>query len=118
MAKMNVHFICGISGDRVVVTIVNGEKTITDEYIYGVNASRNREIAEYAQKDYEDSIKYKWKSGYHCPKPFIGDILHDLIETYYIGNDDIIYSGYFVLSDRSMTEAEVQRIVDRIAEEF
>lgn len=117
MAKMSVRFIVGLNGDRVQVKISEGDKCIFEEdYSYGYNASYNRMFAEIAAKDHEDAIKYGWRSIYPL-KPFIGDILKDLIETHYIGNDDIEYSGYYVLAGREATPEEVQKKVDAIADE-
>lgn len=118
MAKrMYVHFVAGLNGDRVEVTIKeDAVEVFKHSYAYGYNASRNRQFARLAEAEYEDAIKYKWK-GPHILKPFIGDILKDLIETYYIGNDDIEYSGYYVLGGCAAPPEEVQRWVDKIADE-
>lgn len=120
MAKMDVRFISGINSDRVEAKIFTEDGTIDKkEFIYGLNASYNRKNAEYAQHDYENALKYGWDIGlWHMPKPFVGDLLHDLIETYYVGNEDITYSGYMVYPQRDMTPEEVQKRVDEIAEEF
>lgn len=117
MAKMLVRFIVGLNGDRVQVKISEGDQCIFEEdYSYGYNASYNRMFAEIAAKDHEDAIKYGWR-GIYPLKPFIGDILKDLIETHYISNDDIEYSGYYVLAGREATPEEVQKTVDKIADE-
>ena len=118
MAKrMYVHFVAGLNGDRVEVTIKeDAVEVFKHSYAYGYNASRNRQFARLAEAEYEDAIKYKWK-GPHILKPFIGDILKDLIETHYIGNDDIEYSGYYVLGGCAAPPEAVQRWVDEIADE-
>ena len=118
MAKrMYVHFVVGLNGDRVEVTIKgDAVEVFKHGYAYGYNASYNRQFARLAEVEYENAIKYKWK-GPRILKPFIGDILKDLIETHYIGNDDIEYSGYYVLAGRAATPEEVQKWVDKIADE-
>lgn len=118
MATMKVRFVSGISGDRVDVTIKDGEQVLHNQtYSYGDNASYSRMNADIAASQYAQAQKYGWTNPYYCLKPFIGDILKDLIETHYIGNDDIEYSGYYVFADREATPEEVQRIVDKIADE-
>lgn len=117
MKKMTVRFIVGMSGDRVQVKIQEGDQYIFQEdYSYGYNASYNRFFADLAAEDHENAIKYGWR-GIYPLKPFIGDILKDLIEDNFIGNDDIEYSGYYVLAGREMTAEEVQEKVDKIADE-
>ena len=117
MAKMSVRFIVGLNGDRVQVKISEDDKCIFQEdYSYGYNASYNRMFAEIAAKDHEDAIKYGWRSIYSL-KPFKKKKKKELIETYYIGNDDIEYSGYYVLAGREATPEEVQKKVDAIADE-
>jgi hypothetical protein len=115
---MKVRFISGINGDRVEVKITDGtQKLYTHAYSYGYNASHNRMFAAMAQADVENAKKYNWKTPYIL-KPFIGDILKDLAETYYIGNEDIEYSGYYVFAGREATPEEVQKQVDKIAKEM
>ena len=118
MAKrMYVHFVIGLNGDRVEVRIQeDAVEVFKQSYAYGYNASYNRKFARLAELEREDAIKYNWK-GVYILKPFIGDILNDLIETYYIGNDDIEYSGYYVFAGRAATPVEVQKLVDAIADE-
>lgn len=119
MAKMAVKFVVGINGDRVEVKITDesGEALHTHAYSYGYNASYNRRLAAWAQADVENAKKYNWKTPYIL-KPFIGDILKDLAETYYVGNDDIEYSGYYVFAEREATPEEVQKQVDKIRAEM
>lgn len=101
MSLMKVHFVSGISGDRVEVSIFKEDNTkpvFKESYAYGYNAAYCRDFAN------EKCL-------------FIGDILRDLVETYYIGNGEIEYSGYLVFPQRDMREDEVQRLVDKILEE-
>ena len=92
--KMHIRFICGINGDRVEVTVINpkDEVLLKKELIYGINVSSSRKNAAY--------------------KPFIGEVLMDIIETYFI--NDIIYSGYFAFCNEKMTKDEVEQIVNSI----
>ena len=116
---MKVHFVTGISGDRVEVKIFENEDIIFEKvYFYGYNASWSRKSADFAHRDHEDAIKYGWDTTWHTEKPFIGDILQDLAETYTIADSDIIYTGYMVFAERDMTEEEVMRRIDKIKEEL
>ena len=108
--KIKIHYICGINGDRVEVSGIENEKPIwKKEFSYGYNASYCRDHAEYAKKDYENSLKYGWKSFGHCLKPYIGDILTDLLAE---------YSAYYVFPQREATEDELQEIVKRLYAEI
>lgn len=112
---VNIRFIAGINGDRVDVKITDNEETVFSEtYAYGYTASYNKENARYAEKDYENSIKYGWISIGHCPKPYIGDILTELLAKYNMTKDDAKYSGYYVFPDREATKEEVKKIIERL----
>ena len=114
--KMLVRFICGINGDRVEVKVVNSENIVLldKELIYGVNVSNSRKDAIYSLQECQDAIKYNWSTP-RVYRPFIGEVLMDIVETYFINN--IIYSGYFVFSNREMTKDEVEQIVNNIIKE-
>ena len=114
--KMLVKFICGINGDRVEVKVVNSENIVLldKELIYGVNVSNSRKDAIYSLQECQDAIKYNWPTP-RVYKPFIGEVLMDIVETYFINN--IIYSGYYVFSNREMTKDEVEQIVNNIIKE-
>ena len=105
--KLLVRFICGINGDRVEATVINpkDEVLLKKELIYGVNVSNSR-------KNAEDAIKYNWST----PKPFIGEVLMDIVETHFI--NDITYSGYYVFSGKEMTEDDIERRVNAILREL
>ncbi len=105
---MNVHFIVGINGDRVKVSV---DDVFSQEYAYGYNVSHNRMFARIAEKDVEDAKKYGWKSSY-CLKPFIGDVLDEIKEKY--KPEKIEYSGYYVFAGRAMTDDEARKSVERI----
>lgn len=96
--KLLVRFICGINGDRVEATVINpkNEVLLKKELIYGVNVSNSRKNAVY--------------------KPFIGEVLMDIVETYFI--NDITYSGYYVFSDKEMTKDGIERRVNAILKEL
>lgn len=114
--KMLVRFICGINGDRVEVKVVNSENIVLldKELIYGVNVSNSRKDAIYSLQECQDAIKYNWSTP-RVYRPFIGEVLMDIVETYFINN--IIYSGYYVFSNREMTKDEVEQIVNNIIKE-
>lgn len=111
MAKIHIHFISGICDDRVKITI---NDLLVLEYAYGYNASYNREFAKYAEQDIESAKKYDWK-GTYTSKPFIGDILDELMEKYQ--PDEIVYSGHCVFPQRKMTGKEIQEKIARIEKE-
>ena len=111
MMTMKVHFIVGMSGDRVKIDIPN---IFQEEFAYGYNASYNRLNARMAEIDHENAIKYGWKNPYPL-KPFIGDILKELQETYKV--DKVEYDGFCVFANEQLTEEEVQSIIKRIEKE-
>ena len=115
--KMYIRFICGINGDRVEVKVINleGEVILDKELVYGANVSSSRKNAAYSLQECQDAIKYNWSTPI-AYKPFIGDVLMDIVETYFI--NDIIYSGYFVFCNEEMTKDEVEQIVNSITKEM
>ena len=119
MYAAEIKYICGINGDRVTITIKdkNGTSIAQEEYSYGYNASYNRKNAEYARQDYEDSIKYKWKTS-RCLQPYIGDLLVDFLKKYDLKKEDAKYSAYYVFSGRYADESELNQIVERLYQEL
>ena len=118
MANIKVKYVVGINGDRVEVEIFENEKVIEKEtYSFGYNASRNREFAYFAEQDYNNSIKYNWKSHY-CLKPYIGDLLVELFNKYNLTKEEVEYSVYKVLSDNYATEEELEKIVKGLYKEL
>ena len=115
--KLLVRFICGINGDRVEATVINpkGEVLLKKELIYGVNVSSSRKNAEYSLQECQDAIKYNWSTP-RAYKPFIGEVLMDIVETHFI--NDITYSGYYVFSNKEMTEDDIERRVNAILKEL
>ena len=115
--KLLVRFICGINGDRVKATVINqkDEVLLKKELVYGANVSSSRKNAVYSLQECQDAIKYNWSIPI-AYKPFIGEVLMDIVETHFI--NDIVYSGYYVFSDKEMTKDEVQKRVDAILKEL
>lgn len=108
---MKVCFISGLGGDRVKVTIPD---KFREEYAYGYNASYNRRNARSAEIDHENAIKFGWQNPYPL-KPFIGDILKEIEETY--KPDKIQYEGFCVFRNEEMSEEEVQGLLESIEKE-
>lgn len=92
--KIKIHYISGISGDRIEVSILNdnGKQINKESYAFGYNASYNRENASYSLK------------------PYIGDILISILNKYHMTIDDAEYSGYYVFIGREATPTEIIRI--------
>lgn len=112
--KIKVHYIYGLNGDRVIIYGKENEKTVwTQEYSFGYNVSSNRRFAKYAEEDYLNSIKYGWKTP-RCLKPYIGDILTEILSEYKLTKNDIEYSAYFVLPQRDATKEEVEKMVENL----
>ena len=115
---MEVEFYSRASGDRVDVRIfADGECVMKNCYLYGFNASYNRFYADLSVRERELALANDWD---RIPEvqPFIGDILRDLAETYFVESENISYSGRFELLQRDMTEKEVQDRVDSLIEEI
>ena len=119
MEKMLVKFIGGLNGDRVDVKIFKNSQdpVFEKQYSYGYNASYNKELAKFAAMEHEKAKKNNWR-GIYPLKPFIGDILIELMETYSIEKDNIDYSGFLVFPQRGMTIEEVQEKVNKIFSEI
>lgn len=119
MANIKVKYIVGINGDRVEVEIFENEKIIEKEtYSFGYNASYNRKFAKFAEQDYNNSIKYNWKSHY-CLKPYIGDILVELFNKYNLTKEDVEYSAYYVMSNKyDTTKEQSERIMEYLYKEL
>ena len=118
MPKMSIRYIMGLNSNRVDVKIYGSVIGVFERtYYLGYNASSCRRYAEYARQDYENAKKYGWKTTY-CLKPYIGDILKDLVETNGINNEDIVYSGYNVFAQKELEELEVNKIFKNLFEEI
>ena len=118
MPKMNIRYIIGLNSNRVEVKIYDNEKSVFERIYYlGYDSSSCREYAEYARQDYENAKKYGWKTTY-CLKSYIGDTLKDLVETNYINNKDIIYSGYNVFTRKELEKLEVNKIFKNLFKEI
>ena len=120
MFNVCVKYIGGINGDRVEVKVFNENNILVrdETFSYGYNASFCRSHAEWAEKDYNNSIKYKWTSCGHCLKPYIGDLLVELFKEYDVTKEEVEYSGYYIFPQRAATEEEVAQIVERLYKEL
>ena len=115
---MKVRFYSRASGDRVDVRIfANSDLVMKNSYLYGFNASYNRFYADLSMKERNIALANNWSMVPEI-KPFIGDILRDLAETYYVEAADISYSGCYELLQKEMTGKEVQERVDALIEEI
>lgn len=118
MSKMNIKYIMGLNSDRVEVKIYDNENSIFEQtYYLGYDSSSCRRYAEYAKQDYENAKKYGWKTTY-CLKPYIGDIIMDLVETHYINNEDIDYSGYNVFAQKEFEKSAVDETFKNLFKEI
>lgn len=95
--KLHIHYISGISADRIEVT--SDDSSIKETYTFGRNCTYKRENAT-------------------KEAPYIGDLLADLVETNYINTKDIIYSGYNVFAGCPLTESEVDKYFTSILSEI
>jgi len=111
MFTAKIRFVSGIGGDRVEVQIFEDGKEVDGGiYSYGYNASHNRTFEKMAQIDYENSIKYNWGHDYQL-RPYIGDILVELLGKYGLTKEEAEYSGYYVFPQREANEEEVADII-------
>lgn len=92
--KTNIHYISGISGDRITIT----NDTLKKEYAFGYNCTYKRQNA--TEK-----------------APYIKDLLTDIIKTNHINAEDIVYSGYNVFAKRELTKEEVTNYFNNILSE-
>lgn len=88
--KMTIVPLAGLNADGFTVVINNadGEELFKKEYSYGYNASYDRKLAQWAEKDYNDSIKYGWKTP-RALKPYVADIIDELCRKYGIDKNSI-----------------------------
>lgn len=85
--KINLRYISGISVDYIKVTSNDSSHPIDETYTFGYDCSYNRRNAE-------------------TDKPYIGDILADLVETNHIQEEDIEYSCYYVFPQKELSVPE------------
>ena len=85
--KINLRYISEISADYIEVTSDDPSHSINETYAFGYNCSYNRRNAE-------------------ADKPYIGDILADLIETNHIQDEDIEYSCHYIFSQKELSAPE------------
>lgn len=118
---MRIKFLDRVYGDRVRVYIYDkyNELIFDKTYDYGLNASYSRENAAKAAKDYAMAIENKWPTNsYYNLKPFIGDILVDLIDAFNIKDDDITYAGFHCFTKTPYTDEEIAKTLDDIVKEI
>ena len=105
--KMTIMPLAGLNADgfTVIINDAAGEELFKKEYSYGHNASYDRRFAQWAEKDYNDSIKYGWKTS-RALKPYVADIIDELCSKYGIDKNSIefapgknIFTGGNVKSD-------------------
>jgi hypothetical protein len=101
-----IEYIQGINSDRI---IINGT-----EYCFGYNCSHTIKHEVYAQENYNNAIKYGWKSIYYNLKPFIGRILNEVEPNWY----EEEWVGRNVFMGRALTSKELTQIKDNIKKEF
>lgn len=110
--KLKLHYIAGINGDRLEITY----NDIKINHAFGYTCSSSRENEKYAEEDHFNAIKYGWKTFYPL-KPYIGDIVKDIVEENYIEAKDIEYSGYNVFCGRALTKEEVDSVFEKLFSE-
>ena len=121
MNKLYLHYIEGINGNRVEVKITNEKGKLLNAiktYYFGLNASNTRENEARALKDYQDNIRYGWDNPHYCLKPYIGDILKDIVETYYIKEENIIYSAENIFANKTYDEKTSKKKFEKLLEEI
>lgn len=105
--KMTIMPLAGLNADGFIVVINDaaGEELFKKEYRYGYDASYDRKFAKWAEKDYENSIKYGWKNPVTL-KPYVADIIDELCSKYGIDKNSIefvpgknIFNGDSVTGD-------------------
>lgn len=103
----------GLNADGCTIEIKKGNNSLfKQKYSYGYNASYNRRYARYAQQDYDNANKYGWSSGYTL-KPYIGDIITELCDKYYIDKNDIVFkSGKNVFTGGNVSDKKVSEFIN------
>ena len=116
--RMEVEVFSGLNADGFAVHIYSADDKLlfTKDYRYGHNASYTRKFAEFADKDYEDSIKYNWKNK-RVRKPFIADIINDLAKEYNVSKENIeVIGGQNKFSSNPVDDETVARFKQHMNE--
>ena len=100
-----IEYIQGINSDRI---IINGT-----QYTFGYDCSYTIKYETYAQKNYNNAIKYGWKCIYNL-KPFIGRILNEVEPNWY----EEEWVGRNVFMERALTSEELTEIKDNECEKI
>lgn len=123
--KLYFHYVEGIYGDRIEIAIElidfpNERKllNIIKTYHLGFDASSTRENEARALKDYQDNIRYGWNNPHYRLKPYIGDILKDIIETSHVKKENIVYSAENVFIHKTYDEKTAKEKFERLLEEI
>lgn len=89
--KMIITVGSGINADGFDISIVNdaGDQLFKSTYSYGYNASYDRKFADWAQKDYDNSVKYGWANK-PTLKPYVSDIIDGLCEKYNVTDIEVV----------------------------
>lgn len=101
----------GLNSDGFDVDIFkNDKKVFHNDYRYGYNASYDPKYAKYAEDDYNNAKKYGWDSSYYTLKPYVTDIVKDLMQKYNLDLDDIVLiPGKNVFKGDYVNDKDVQR---------
>lgn len=101
----------GLNSDGFDVDIFkNDKKVFHNDYRYGYNASYDPKYAKYAEDDYNKAKKYGWDSSYYTLKPYVTDIVKDLMRKYNLDIDDIVLiSGKNTFTGDPVNDKDVQR---------
>jgi hypothetical protein len=121
MNKLHLNYIEGINGNRIEVKLTNEKEELLNPvktYYFGFDVSSTRENEAYALKDYQDNIRYGWNNPYYCLKPYVGDVLKDIVETYNIKEENIIYSAKNVFAGKIYDEKTTKEKFEKLLEEI
>lgn len=94
MNKMNIFFRITTANSKIICVSITGKNTYMKAFISGENVSESRAKATES-------------------KPYIGDILRDLVETYHISAENIFTTG-----TRPMTKEEAKEQLELITSEI
>ena len=89
--KMIITVGSGINVDGFDISIVNdaGDQLFKSTYSYGYNASYDKKFADWAQRDYDNSVKHGWTNK-PALKPYVSDIIDELCEEYNVTDIEVV----------------------------
>lgn len=120
MNRMEIVLFWGIQheGFHVVIRDEKDHEVFYKEYSYGWNVSHSRRNAEAAHNDVVRSKKYGWEpSSYICEKPFVTDLIQDLINDYNVEKWEVL-SGSNLFTGLPCSDADVEYFIDRFMKEL